>query len=97
MRINGKVTVRGLEDMASRFQGIQKNTDLVEMIVPFEETFVSEDGKKIFTYHLIRSRTAGQDAERVGQVMGYATIRDGKISVIDFVSIGDPQQDSLDK
>lgn len=95
MRINGRVTVRGLDNMAERFRGIQARTEAVEMFIPFEEKFVSRDGSKIFTYHLARSRENGQAEDSYGQVMGYAEIRDGKISVIDFVSIDTPQQDSL--
>lgn len=95
MRINGRVTVRGLDNMAERFRGIQQRTEAVEIIVPFEEKFISREGDKIFTYHLARSRENGQEQDSFGQIMGYAEIRDGKISVIDFVSIDTPQQDSL--
>lgn len=95
MRINGRVTVRGIDNMAERFRGIQARTEAVEMFIPFEEKFVSRDGSKIFTYHLARSRENGETEDSYGQVMGYAEIRDGKISVIDFISIDTPQQDSL--
>lgn len=95
MRINGRVTVRGIDNMVERFRGIQQRTEAVEIIVPFEEKFISREGDKIFTYHLARSRENGQEQDSYGQIMGYAEIRNGKISVIDFVSIDTPQQDSL--
>ena len=95
MRINGRVTVRGIDNMVERFRGIQQRTEAVEIIVPFEEKFISREGDKIFTYHLARSRENGQEQDSYGQIMGYAEVRNGKISVIDFVSIDTPQQDSL--
>lgn len=85
MRINGKDSAKGLDDLASHFRMIQKRASAVEIKLPFLESFSSPDGSKIFTYHLIDSVDNGK--EEHDMVMGYATLRGGKIAQINFVSI----------
>ena len=45
-------------------------------------------GDRIFTHHFVRAREHGKDSRE--RVMGYAAIKDGKISLINFVSVPDP-------
>src|SRR5690606_31504447 len=78
--INGKVAVKGLDDLVTHFRDIQSRVEYVEIVVPFEEEFVSASGDRIFTYHLIKSRADGRDG--LMHAMGYADIRDGKIAVV---------------
>ncbi|MXO67058.1 hypothetical protein [Altericroceibacterium endophyticum] len=85
MRINGKKRVSGLDDLATHFRKIQADTDKVVINLPFIRSFSSPDGSKIFTYHSIDAAANGEDSNEL--VMGYAEIRDGKISVIDFLSV----------
>lgn len=80
--INGDERARGIEPMVEHFRRIQKNTESVEIVLPFEEGFAS--GDRIFTHHLIRARAEG--ADRLSQVMGYAVVEGGKISLINFLS-----------
>jgi ketosteroid isomerase-like protein len=87
MRINGSDRSKGLKDLASHFRDIQKRTEMVEIELPFIDEFTSPDGDRIFTHHIVKAREKGADsAERV---MGYAAIRDGKIALINFVSVPD--------
>lgn len=81
--INGKVAVKGLDDLVTHFRAIQKRVEYVEIVMPFEEEFVSASGDRIFTYHLIKSRADGKDG--LMHAMGYADIRDGKIALIHLV------------
>ena len=60
--------------MVEYFRRVQKNTESVEIILPFEEGFAS--GPRIFTYHLIRACT--EDADRFSRVMGYAVVEGRK-------------------
>lgn len=85
MRINGTDRAKGLTDMAARFRKIQSSVDAVEIKVPFVEAFSSPDGSKIFTYHLEESSHAGKPSR--GMVMGYAEVRDGKIALVNFLSM----------
>ncbi len=85
MRINGHDSARGLDDLASHFRMIQQRASAVEIKLPFLESFSSPDGSKIFTYHLIDSVDGGKEGHDT--VMGYTTLRDGKIMLINFVSI----------
>lgn len=82
--INGTERARGIDEMVKHFQRIQGEAEVVDMMVPFEEEFVSADGSKIFTHHFIRSRRNGE--ESMAQLMGYALVEDGKLSYIHFVS-----------
>lgn len=56
--IDGVEVMRGPAGWARRFQGIQAATDAVEIVVPFRYGF--QQGDRIYTYHIIRSRAAGQ-------------------------------------
>ncbi len=65
------------------------------MDLPFIDEFASPTGDRIFTHHFVRAREHGRDSRE--RVMGYASIRDGKISLINFVSVPDPLPDAGDK
>jgi hypothetical protein len=91
MRINGKVRCKGLEDLAQHFRDIQSHTEMVVIELPFLDEFTSPNRDRIFTHHFVRARENGKDSRE--RVMGYASIKDGKISLIDFVSVPDPPQD----
>ena len=85
MRINGTTRAKGLADLAQRFRKIQAGVEAVEIKVPFVEAFSSPDGSKVFTYHLEEAMEKGQPSHSL--VMGYAEIRDGKIALINFLSL----------
>ncbi len=87
MRINGKDRSKGLADLAQHFREIQAATQMVMIELPFIDEFTSARGDQIFTHHFVRARENGKDSRE--RVMGYATIRDGKISLLNFVSIPD--------
>ena len=70
--------------MVEHFRRVQKNTESVEIALPFEEGFAS--GDRLFTYHLIRARARAEDADRFSLVMGYAVVEGGKISGITYNS-----------
>lgn len=87
LRVNGSDRSRGLADLAAHFRDIQARTEMVEIELPFIDEFASASGDRIFTHHFVKAREKGQDSRE--RVMGYAAIRDGKISLINFVSIPD--------
>jgi ketosteroid isomerase-like protein len=95
MRINGKDRCRGLDDLAQHFRDIQAKTEMVVIDLPFIDEFTSSNGDRIFTHHFVRAREHGQDSRE--RVMGYASIKDGKISLINFVSVPDPPPGSTEK
>lgn len=95
MRINGKDRCKGLDDLARHFRDIQARTEMVAIDLPFIDEFTSADGERIFTHHFVRARENGEDSRE--RVMGYATIRDGKISLLNFVSVPDPLPGTGDK
>lgn len=95
MRINGKDRCRGLDDLAQHFRDIQAKTEMVVIDLPFIDEFTSPNGDRIFTHHFVRAREHGQDSRE--RVMGYASIKDGKISLINFVSVPDPPPASTEK
>lgn len=88
MRINGRDRCKGLADLAQHFRAIQASTEMVVIDLPFIDEFTSPDGHRIFTHHFVRAREHGKDSRE--RVMGYATVRDGKIALINFVSVPDP-------
>jgi len=83
MKINGEIRADGLAGLAARFQTVQREVDHVEIHLPFEEGFAV--GDRIFTHHLVSARKG--DAAFGERVMGYAILRDGKLALIDFLSI----------
>ncbi len=84
MRINGIDRAKGVDSLAEHFRVIQRRASAVEIKLPFVESFSSPDGSKIFTSHLIDAVEDGKPGHEI--VMGYATLRGGKIALIDFVS-----------
>jgi len=89
MRINGTDRAKGLEALATRFRMIQSRASAVEIKLPFVEAFSSPDGTKIFTYHLIDAVDGGKPGHEM--VMGYAEVKDGKIALVNFLSVeGEP-------
>jgi ketosteroid isomerase-like protein len=92
MRINGKDRSHGIDDLAQHFRAIQAKTEMVVIELPFIDEFTSATGDRIFTHHIVRAREHGKDSRE--RVMGYASIRDGKISLINFVSVPDPLPDA---
>jgi ketosteroid isomerase-like protein len=89
MRINGRDRSRGVADLAQHFRAIQASTERVAIELPFIDEFVSAGGDQIFTHHFVVAREHGKDSRE--RVMGYATIQHGKISLLNFVSIADPE------
>jgi ketosteroid isomerase-like protein len=85
MRINGKDRCRGLDDLAQHFRDIQARTEMVVIDLPFIDEFASASGDRIFTHHFVRAREHGKDSRE--RVMGYASIKNGKISLVNFVSV----------
>jgi ketosteroid isomerase-like protein len=92
MRINGKDRCKGVEDLAKHFRDIQARTEMVVIDLPFLDEFASPAGDRIFTHHFVRAREHGKDSRE--RVMGFAAIKDGKISLINFVSVPDPPEDA---
>lgn len=88
MRINGKDRCVGVEDLAKHFRDIQARTEMVVIDLPFIDEFTSPSGDRIFTHHFVRAREHGKESRE--RVMGYAAIKNGKISLINFISIPDP-------
>jgi hypothetical protein len=88
MRINGKDRSRGLEDLAHHFRDIQARTEMVAIELPFIDEFISASGNRIFTHHFVLAREHGKDSRE--RVMGYASITNGKIALLNFVSVPDP-------
>jgi ketosteroid isomerase-like protein len=87
LRVNGKDRSVGVEELASHFRDIQKRTESVVIELPFLDEFASPSGDKIFTHHFVVARENGKASRE--RVMGYAAIRNGKISLINFVSVPD--------
>jgi ketosteroid isomerase-like protein len=95
LRVNGKDRCTGLEDLAKHFRDIQARTEMVAIELPFLDEFASPSGDKIFTHHFVVARENGKDSRE--RVMGFAAIKDGKISLINFVSVPDPPAAADDK
>jgi ketosteroid isomerase-like protein len=85
LRVNGKDRSVGLDDLASHFRDIQARTQSVVIELPFLDEFASPSGDRIFTHHFVSARENGKASRE--RVMGYAVIRNGKISLINFVSV----------
>lgn len=87
LRVNGSDRSKGLKDLAAHFRAIQARSEMVEIELPFIDEFTSASGDRIFTHHFVKARENGQDSRE--RVMGYAAIRAGRISLINFVSVPD--------
>ncbi len=88
MRINGKDVCAGIEDMAKHFRNIQASTEMVAVELPFLDEFTSPNGDRIFTHHFVRAREHGKNSRE--RVMGFVEIKNGKISLVNFLSLPDP-------
>jgi hypothetical protein len=87
LRVNGEDRCKGLAQWVTHFREIQAKTEMVEIQMPFIDEFKSPLGDRIFTHHLIKAREHGKESWE--RVMGYALVRDGRIALINFVSVAD--------
>ena len=83
MLINGNRRGTGPAELAAHFRNIKANSEVVEIMLPFLESFNS--GDRTFTSHYVRSIRGGP--EQWEHIMGYAVIRDGRIALINFVGV----------
>jgi limonene-1,2-epoxide hydrolase len=88
LRVNGVDRCKGVAEWAEHFRKIQASTEMVEIELPFMDEFESAAGERIFTHHFVKAREHGKDSRE--RVMGFAVVKDGKISLINFVSVPDP-------
>ena len=95
LRVNGVDRCKGLAQWAEHFRAIQASTEMVEIELPFIDEFASPGGDRIFTHHIVKAREHGKDSRE--RVMGYAIVKDGKISLINFVSVAEPAAGSAEK
>jgi hypothetical protein len=79
--LEGKEIIRGVDGWAKHFQKIQAGGGDVEIVVPFKRVF--QQGDRIYTYHVIRSRRDGKLA--CSLAAGHAELRGGKIATIVLV------------
>jgi hypothetical protein len=87
LRVNGIDRCKGLAEWAAHFRDIQAHTEMVEIELPFIDEFESPGGDRIFTHHFVLAREHGKSGR--ARVMGYAAIANGKISLLNFVSLQD--------
>lgn len=85
LRVNGEDRCKGLAQWAAHFRDIQAKTEMVEIQLPFIAEFESTSGDHIFTHHLIKAREHGKESWE--RVMAYAVVRDGRIALINEVSV----------
>jgi hypothetical protein len=91
--LEGKEVIRGLDGWAAHFQKIQSGGGDVEIVVPFKEVF--QQGNRIYTYHVIRSRRDGKVA--CSLAAGHAELAGDRIATIVLVrSPLDPAKGPLD-
>ncbi len=91
--LEGRTTIRGVDEWATRFQDIQSNGGEVEIVVPFKEVFEKDD--RIYTYHVIRVRRDGKVT--CSLAAGHAIVENGKLASIILVrSDLDMKSHSLD-
>lgn len=93
LTLEGRTVINGVDEWATHFQKIQASGGEVEIVVPFKQVF--QQGSKIYTYHVIRSRRNGT----VGCVLaaGHAEMRGTKIASITLVRMPmDPAKGPLD-
>jgi limonene-1,2-epoxide hydrolase len=88
LRVNGVDRCKGLAEWAAHFRDIQARTEMVEIELPFIDEFESPGGDRIFTHHFVKAREHGKESRE--RVMGFAAVKNGKISLINFVSVPDP-------
>jgi hypothetical protein len=91
--LEGKEVIRGVDGWATHFQKIQAGGGDVEIVVPFKEVF--QQGNRIYTYHVIRSRRDGKVA--CSLAAGHAVLKGDRIASIVLVRSNlDPAKGPLD-
>jgi ketosteroid isomerase-like protein len=90
--VNGAERVRGVANLTRHFQKMQREADMVEIVLPFEESFAS--GDKVFTYHLIKAREAKGGVDQLWHTMGWVQVREGRIALINFINYLQPPADA---
>ena len=76
-----RAVISGIDGWVSHFQKIQASGAQVEIVVPFKTVF--QQGDKIYSYHVIRSRRQGKAS--CSLAAGHAVVKRGKIASITLV------------
>ena len=82
MVINGDVRARGLDELAAHFQRVKASTQSVEIELPMDESFTSQD--KIFGHYRARARVDGVDT--LEDTMASVGTANGRISFFNAIS-----------
>lgn len=80
--VNGNLRAIGPAELAVHYQAIADRLDLVEMILPVEESFATEG--RAFVHCRTRARTGGQ--ESAVEAMAFALVDDGRMRLLRVVS-----------
>jgi len=93
LTLEGHQAIRGIDNWVTHFRKIQASGAQVEIVVPFKTVF--QQGNKIYSYHVIRSRRDGKASCTLAA--GHAVVERGKIAAITLVRAPiDPAKGPLD-
>ncbi|MGF7147773.1 hypothetical protein FHS96_001382 [Sphingomonas zeicaulis] len=81
--VNGNLRASSPEQMAVHYQAIADRLDLVEMVLPVEESFATES--RAFVH--CRTRARAGETESAEEAMAYAVIDGGKMRLLRVVSL----------
>lgn len=81
--VNGNLRATGPEQLAVHYQAIADRLDLVEMVLPVEQSFATRD--RAFVHCRTRARTG--ETESAEEAMAYALVDDGRMRLLRVVSL----------
>ncbi len=82
MVVNGDVRARDLEELTAHFQRVKTSTQSVEIELPLDETFTSQD--RIFGHYRARARVGG--VVTLEDTMASVATANGRISFFNAIS-----------
>ena len=82
MIVNGEVRARDLEELTAHFQRVKAGTQSVEIELPLDESFTSQD--KIFGHYRARARVSG--VHTLEDTMASVGTANGRISFFNAIS-----------
>ncbi len=81
--VNGNLRATGPAELAAHYQAIADRLDLVEMVLPVEEAFATEN----HAFAHCRTRARSGDSESAEEAMAYALVDGGRMRLLRVVSL----------
>lgn len=86
MRMNGKIKVRGYDELYNHFEKFRKSGLLIQVSLPFEQVIIPKNPKKLVTKYTLNAFENGQHAKIIWDLAIWTFSDDNRVEYMDEVA-----------